>query len=99
MEAPIGNTLADPLQGKETTMKLIDVIAAVLLVIGGLNWGLWGLFEVDFVASIFGSNAAVGARFIYILAGRRHLPAANLKGIQARWNVSMADPPPPLNSR
>tara|TARA_Y100000589_G_scaffold69338_1_gene61259 strand:+ start:5920 stop:6138 length:219 start_codon:yes stop_codon:yes gene_type:complete len=72
-------------------MKLIDVIAAVLLVIGGLNWGLWGLFEIDFVASIFGSNAAVGARFIYILVGAAAIyQAANLKGIQARWNVSMA---------
>ena len=40
-------------------MKLIDVIAAVLLVIGGLNWGLWGLFEVDLVASIFGPRLTI----------------------------------------
>lgn len=72
-------------------MKVIDVIAAVLLVIGGLNWGLWGLFEIDLVSSIFGGNAAVGSRFVYILVGAAAIyQAANLKGIQTRWNVSMA---------
>ncbi len=72
-------------------MKLIDVIAAVLLVIGGLNWGLWGLFEFDLVSTLFGGNTAVVSRFVYILVGAAAIyQAANLKGIQTRWNVSMA---------
>ena len=28
-------------------MKSLDVITLVLLIVGGLNWGLWGLFEFD----------------------------------------------------
>ena len=37
-------------------MKTLDVIAAVLLVIGGLNWGLYGLFDLDLVATLFGGS-------------------------------------------
>ena len=33
-------------------MRPIDVTAAVLLVIGGLNWGLVGLFNFDLVAAV-----------------------------------------------
>ncbi|MAB84160.1 MAG: DUF378 domain-containing protein [Phycisphaerae bacterium] len=72
-------------------MKLIDVIAAVLLVIGGLNWGLWGLFEFDLVSALFGGSTDVASRFVYILVGAAAIyQASNLKGIQTRWNVSMA---------
>ncbi|MDX1385962.1 MAG: DUF378 domain-containing protein, partial [bacterium] len=35
-------------------MKTLDVIAAILLVVGGLNWGLVGILEFDLVATIFG---------------------------------------------
>jgi len=35
-------------------MKKLDVLAAVLLIVGGLNWGLVGLFEFDLVATLFG---------------------------------------------
>jgi uncharacterized protein len=35
-------------------MKAIDVVAAVLLVVGGLNWGLVGVAHFDLVATIFG---------------------------------------------
>jgi len=38
-------------------MKRLDVLAAVLLVIGGLNWGLVGTFGFDLVAALFGNNA------------------------------------------
>ena len=72
-------------------MKLIDVIAAVLLVIGGLNWGLWGLFEFDLVSTLFGGSTDVASRFVYILVGAAAIyQASNLKGIQTRWKVSMA---------
>ena len=36
-------------------MKTFDIVSAVLLVIGGLNWGLIGFFGFDLVASVFGS--------------------------------------------
>ncbi len=48
-------------------MKLFDVIITVLLIVGGLNWGLVGLLEFDLVQSIFGQGAF--ARIIYTLVG------------------------------
>jgi uncharacterized membrane protein YuzA (DUF378 family) len=46
----------------------IGWIAFTLLVIGGLNWGLVGLFEYDLVAGIFGEMSPV-ARLTYVLVG------------------------------
>ena len=43
-------------------------IALGLLVVGGVNWGLIGLFGVDLVALIFGHMSTV-ARIVYILVG------------------------------
>jgi len=72
-------------------MKGIDVLAAVLLVVGGLNWGLWGAFEFDLVATLFGGNTSVLARVVYCLVGLAALyQAASLKAIQTRWGVSPA---------
>jgi len=47
----------------------IDWIALVLLIIGGLNWLLVGIFQWDLVAAIFGGSAAVVSRIVYILVG------------------------------
>jgi uncharacterized membrane protein YuzA (DUF378 family) len=46
----------------------IRVIAAVLLVLGGVNWGLVGFFHFDLVAAIFGGDAAF-SRIVYSLVG------------------------------
>jgi hypothetical protein len=37
-------------------MRTVDVVAAVLLVVGGLNWGLVGIAHFDLVAAIFGMH-------------------------------------------
>jgi uncharacterized membrane protein YuzA (DUF378 family) len=50
-------------------MKIADLIATVLLVVGGLNWGLWGAAEFDLVATLFGGNTAVLAKIVYVLVG------------------------------
>lgn len=50
-------------------MKSLDVLAKVLLIVGGLNWGLWGLFQFDLVAALFGGNSAGISRIIYSLVG------------------------------
>lgn len=72
-------------------MKALDILAAVLLVVGGLNWGLWGAFQFDLVAAIGGGNTAALARVVYILVGVAALyQAGSLKGIQKRWNVRPA---------
>lgn len=50
-------------------MKIINNIALILNIIGGINWGLIGLFKFDLVAWIFGGQDAVMARIIYSLVG------------------------------
>lgn len=67
-------------------MKTLDVIAAVLLVVGGLNWGLWGAFEFDLVAALFGGATAPVAKLVYILVGLAAVyQAAAFRAIQRRW--------------
>ena len=69
-------------------MKTFDVIAAVLLVVGGLNWGLVGLFDFDLVATLFGSVPVIST-IVYTLVGVAALyQIAGLRWIQKRWNVS-----------
>lgn len=46
---------------------MLDRIALVLLVVGGLNWGSIGLFQFDIVSWIFGGQDAVMSRIIYTL--------------------------------
>ena len=48
-------------------MKVIDRIALVLAIIGGLNWGSIGIFGLDIVAALFGGSASALSRLVYIL--------------------------------
>ena len=49
-------------------MKVLKTIAIILLIIGGLNWGLVGLFNFDLVATIFKAIPVI-SRVIYVLVG------------------------------
>lgn len=49
-------------------MNAIDWVAMILVIIGGLNWGLVGLFDWDLVATIFGAMSTI-SRAVYILVG------------------------------
>ena len=49
-------------------MKALNPIAMLLIIIGGLNWGLVGLFKFDLVASIFGELSFL-SRVVYVLVG------------------------------
>jgi uncharacterized membrane protein YuzA (DUF378 family) len=72
-------------------MKSLDVLAAILLVVGGLNWGLVGLFQFDLVAAIGGGMSGALARIIYIVVGlAAFYQAAGWKAIQRRWSVAEA---------
>ena len=72
-------------------MKTMDVVAAVLLVVGGLNWGLWGVFEFDLVAALLGGNTALLSKVVYGLVGLAALyQAVSLRAIQRRWIGSPA---------
>jgi hypothetical protein len=55
-----------------------DKIALLLLIIGGVNWGLVGIFSFDLVAWLFGGSGALLSRVIYIIIA-----------ISAVWCISL----------
>ena len=54
-----------------SSMNAVDWIAVILTVIGGVNWGLVGIFGTsgDVVAQIFGGAEMTGARVVYVIVG------------------------------
>ncbi|WP_124101063.1 DUF378 domain-containing protein [Ruminococcus sp. Marseille-P6503] len=57
---------------------MLDKIALFLLIVGGINWGLIGIFQFDLVAFLFGGSAAIISRIIYVLVA-----------ISAIWCISL----------
>lgn len=67
-------------------MRILTFIALLLVIIGGINWGLVGLFNLDLVATLFGAGT-LAANIVYILVGaaavfcltllRPYIPTAN----------------------
>jgi hypothetical protein len=53
-------------------MRKLNAAAAILTIIGGLNWGLVGLFKFDLVAAVFGmqfGEVNLASRVVYTLVG------------------------------
>lgn len=48
---------------------MLDKIALILLIVGGINWGSIGLFQFDIVAWICGGQDAIISRIIYTIVG------------------------------
>jgi uncharacterized protein len=75
---------------KEGRVKKLDIAAAVLLVVGGLNWGLVAIGEFDLVAALVGldfgeTNAA--SRLVYGLVGASAVYQIAQQGaIRRRWS-------------
>jgi uncharacterized membrane protein YuzA (DUF378 family) len=69
-------------------MKLIDVVAAVLVIVGALNWGLVGVARVDLVAALFGlsfGEVSGLSAVVYGLVGMAGLyQALSWKRVQSR---------------
>ncbi len=57
---------------------MLDRIALILVIIGGINWGSIGIFQFDIVASICGGQGAIVSRIIYTLVA-----------IAAIWCISL----------
>lgn len=55
-----------------------DKTALILLIIGGVNWGLVGIFEFDLVAWLFGGSESLLSRIVYIIVA-----------LSAIWCISM----------
>jgi uncharacterized membrane protein YuzA (DUF378 family) len=75
-------------------MKVWDVIVSILLIIGGLNLGIWGFFGVNLLATIFGEATAL-TRVIYAVIGLSALYEIGgftfgFKALQHRWCESPA---------
>ena len=73
----------------DDSMKTIDVIALILLIVGGLNWGLVGLAHFDLVAAIFGlkfGEVSTITSLVYILVALSAIyEVFSFKSIQTRW--------------
>ncbi|HZH09535.1 MAG TPA: DUF378 domain-containing protein [Microvirga sp.] len=50
-------------------MRVINIITLILVIIGGINWGLMGLAQFDLVATLFGGPDSALSRIVYILVG------------------------------
>ena len=73
-------------------MKTLDVVVWSLLTIGGLNWGLVGLFNFDLVATIFGPMSFL-TRLVYTLVGLSAIyDVVAIKAIWKRWNMHYSPP-------
>ena len=64
---PVGNTIVDP--KRKDMINMIDRIALILAIIGGINWGSVGLFRFDLVAWICGGQTSLVSRIIYTIVG------------------------------
>jgi uncharacterized membrane protein YuzA (DUF378 family) len=52
----------------DSTMKSIDILTRILVIVGGLNWGLVGAANFDLVATLFGAGSVL-AKVVYVLVG------------------------------
>lgn len=50
-------------------MKKLNLIALILVIIGAINWGLIGFFDVDLIATFLGGSEGLIPRVIYSLVG------------------------------
>lgn len=57
---------------------ILDKIALVIAIIGGINWGSIGLFRFDIVAWLFGGQGSLVSRIIYTIVG-----------LSALWCISL----------
>ncbi len=53
----------------ELNMKLYAQIAYILVLVGGINWGLVGLLNLNIVGLILGGPMSILARLVYIIVG------------------------------
>jgi uncharacterized membrane protein YuzA (DUF378 family) len=69
-------------------MKPLNILAAILVVVGALNWGLVGVAGFDLVAALFGmqfGDVSMPTAAVYALVG--------LAGLYQAWRLMQADAP------
>ena len=63
---------------KKECISMLDRLALIILIIGGINWGSVGLFNFDLVSFIFGGSNEIITRIIFMLVG-----------LSALWCISL----------
>ncbi len=48
-------------------MRIVNIIAYILVIVGAINWGLFGLFNVNLVSTVFSGARTVGSIIVYSL--------------------------------
>jgi uncharacterized membrane protein YuzA (DUF378 family) len=66
------------MSGYNEVFNMWDKLALILLIVGGINWGLVGIFQFDVIAWLFGGSASIISRTLYILVA-----------ISAVWCISL----------
>jgi uncharacterized membrane protein YuzA (DUF378 family) len=65
------------------TLNILDWIALILLIVGGLNWGLIGSVDIDLVSTLFGVMSTL-SRIVYLLVGLSAVYTIYLVAAKAR---------------
>ncbi len=66
----------------------MDIITLGLLVIGGLNWGLLGVFDYNLVGELFGGAQSPLARLVYVVVGSSALyQLFTIWNLPRRWHL------------
>ena len=71
-------------------MCFVRFFVLLLVIVGALNWGLWGIFQYDVVADIFGGNATGWSRFVYSIIGIAGLYGLSFFFCKGFYNCSLA---------
>jgi uncharacterized membrane protein YuzA (DUF378 family) len=50
-------------------LQPLHVIGLILVILGAINWGLVGLFQIDVVAMVCGGPSALASRAVYTVVG------------------------------
>lgn len=70
-------------------MKVVTAVALVLILVGGLNWGLVGAFDYNLVDSLLGEGSAL-SRTVYVLVGLAAIWKAGVWAMRASDSKSNA---------
>lgn len=48
-------------------MRIVNIIAYILVIVGAINWGLFGLFNLNLVSTVFSGARTLGSIIVYSL--------------------------------
>ena len=74
-------------------LHIADLIALIVLIVGGLNWGLVGFFQFDLVAETVGRLHMTLARIVYVVVGLSAIyTAVRSPGLAHEWHEHRPHP-------